>query len=163
MIGLGAFIIRGSYRKEAGMASVNLRIEDLLQGLRSLEAVNPVTEFVSREERDAHPDHKPVPVTRNGLPVYDVSVMSMGHSFDRDVPSPLTIRVPMDQATQGQIGFGTVLVFDGLTITLRDGDGRQKYVTISADAVHVQDADDADSSGVTFQLDSQSKKSGGKS
>lgn len=145
------------------MASVNLRIEDLLQGLRSLEAVNPVTEFVSREERDAHPDHKPVPVTRNGLPVYDVSVMSMGHSFDRDVPSPLTIRVPMDQATQGQIGFGTVLVFDGLTITLRDGDGRQKYVTISADAVHVQDADDADSSGVTFQLDSQSKKSGGKS
>lgn len=145
------------------MASVDLRIEDLLQGLRSLEAVNPVTEFVSREERDAHPDHKPVPVTRNGLPVYDVSVMSMGHSFDRDVPSPLTIRVPMDQATQGQIGFGTVLVFDGLTITLRDGDGRQKYVTISADAVHVQDADDADSSGVTFQLDSQSKKSGGKS
>lgn len=145
------------------MASVDLRIEDLLQGLRSLEAVNPVTEFVSREERDAHPDHKPVPVTRNGLPVYDVSVMSMGHSFDRDVPSPLTIRVPMDQATRGQIGFGTVLVFDGLTITLRDGDGRQKYVTISADAVHVQDADDADSSGVTFQLDSQSKKSGGKS
>lgn len=145
------------------MASVDLRIEDLLQGLRSLEAVNPVTEFISREERNAHPDHKPVSVTRNGLQVYDVSVMSMGHSFHRDVPSPLTIRVPMDETTRRQIGFGTVLAFDGLTITLRDGDGRQKYVTISADAVHVQDADGASSSGITFRLDSQDKKSGGKS
>lgn len=145
------------------MASTNLKIEDLLQGLRSLEAVNPVTEFVSREERDAHPDRKPAPVTKNGLPVYDVSVMSMGHSFDRDVPSPLTIRVPMDQATRVQIGFGTVLVFDGLTITLRDGDGRQKYVTISADAVHVRDGDGAGSPGISFRLDSQDKKIGGKS
>ena len=124
------------------MSSQNIDMNAFQSGMRCLGIINPVAEFWSREEREKHPGQKPPDRTINGQTVYDVSVMLSGREYGREVATPLDIRVPLSPDTRTRLEFGVTLRFEGLSISLRDGEGRQKYVTFIADSVTVVDPDD---------------------
>lgn len=126
------------------MAAQTIELASLLKDVRSLGVNNDVVEFVPKEEREKNPDLKPPVRMVDGLPLCDVSVMTTGRDFGREVAAPLEVRVPVSEHARQQLVFGATIRFEGLTISMRDGDGRQRYVTFNAARVIVLNDEDSD-------------------